>query len=317
MADMHPCNSCAIYFQSTGEQREHYKTDFHLYNTKRRVVGLDPIAEEVWEERLQQIQAMTEAGGVKKGSSHIKNKEQKTKPASASQSSAKSAVSLPILDETHCLFDGSKHATIQDNVEYMANRYSFFIPDIEYLTDLPGMISFLALKLTEGHQCLYCDKLFGSLQAVRGHMLDMNHCRIGTHTDDLLDDIEDFYTYPDSDVPQAQLLDNGSLQLASGAVAISREYSFIYNQKLRSREYPSTRPSVLDLRGKYLTILGGAKHLNVHVLPTYRLKRMAKTAMREAQGPRQARIRDELKRDRTQIMQHCRGQIVEMYSYGK
>ena len=318
MNEMLPCNSCAIYFQSAGEQREHYKTDFHLYNTKRRVVGLDPIAEEVWVERLDQIKTMNESGGVEKGSSHLKKRTAQTKTASTSQPSAKSAVAAPILNETYCLFDGSKHATIEDNVEYMANRYSFFIPDIEYLSDLPGLISFLALKLTEGHQCLYCDKQFGSLQSVRGHMLDMNHCRIGTHTDDLLDDIEDFYTYPEPDQPEAALLEDGSLQLPSGAVAVHRDFAFIYKQKLRNRpDSAFARPSILDLRGKYLTILGGAKHLSSEVLPTYRLKRMAKKAMREARGPMEMRIRNELKRDKTEIMQHCRGQIVEMYSYGK
>ena len=318
--EMLPCNSCAVYFQTPVEQREHYKTEFHLYNTKRRVVGLDPIEEETWLERLDQIKMMADSSKTDRGSSHLKKRDgtsNKNKTLKKSQE-GKSAVSLPIIDETYCLFDGSKHATIEDNVEYMAKKYSFFIPDIEYLTDLPGLISFLALKLTEGHQCLYCDKQFASLQACRGHMMDMNHHRIGTETEELLDDIEDFYEYPEvtEEEEKAQILEDGSLQLASGAVAVHRDFAFIYNQKLRNRPASTfVKSKVLDLRGKYLTILGGKSHLNTDLMPLYKLKRMAKKVMRESKRPMLDKIRDELRTHRTNVMQHSRGQIREFYTF--
>jgi len=30
-----PCNTCKMYFESVGEQRDHFKLDWHRYNFKR------------------------------------------------------------------------------------------------------------------------------------------------------------------------------------------------------------------------------------------------------------------------------------------
>ena len=317
------CNSCAVFFQETGQQREHYKTEFHLYNTKRRVAGLEPISEELWNVRLEQIKSMTDASLAPKGSSHKKTSSKQSGKSSlpsspSSASPPRSATSLPIIDETYCLFDGTKHETVSDNLEYMASKFSFFIPDIEHLTDLTGLLHFLAEKLVEGHQCLYCDRAFGSLQAVRGHMMDMRHTRIGTHTDDLLDDIEDFFTYPDEDTEQATIREDGSLQLPNGGVAISREFAYIYKQRVRSRPEGTRGKSIMDERQKYLAILGGNDSGGVaNNLPTYRLKRMAKRVWRDQRRGTDMEIRTQMKRHRTAVMLDLAPQIVEMYSYGK
>ena len=321
------CNGCAVFFTSAEEQRAHYKTDFHLYNTKRRVAGLDPIDEELWEIRLEQIREMQGANTHVKGKSHIKSDKPKksagSKPSEADARqprTVKSAVSDPILDETYSLFDGTKHETIEDNVLYMSKKFGFFIPDIEYLSDLSGLLQLLAAKLQEGHVCIYCDKQFGSLQGVRGHMLDSNHSRIGTHTDELLDDIEDYYTYPDSDDEKPTLQEDGTLRLVNGSVAVSREFAYIYKQKLRNRPAGAfDRPSILDIRQKYLTILGSGDigGVNGNSLPTYTLKRMAKRVFKDQQRAKDMTIRTEMKRHRTSTMLNMRPQIVEMYSFGK
>ena len=38
------CISCRLLFSSADEQRDHYKSDFHKFNLKRKVASLPPIS---------------------------------------------------------------------------------------------------------------------------------------------------------------------------------------------------------------------------------------------------------------------------------
>lgn len=40
------CISCHVAFKEASIQREHYKTDWHRYNLKRKVVDLPPVTAE-------------------------------------------------------------------------------------------------------------------------------------------------------------------------------------------------------------------------------------------------------------------------------
>ncbi len=42
------CLSCQLIFSTSTEQKEHYKSDFHRFNLKRKVVGLPPITMEMF-----------------------------------------------------------------------------------------------------------------------------------------------------------------------------------------------------------------------------------------------------------------------------
>jgi pre-60S factor REI1 len=50
----HPytCLSCSLAFVDTASQREHYVTDLHRYNSKRRVAGLGPVTYELFNEKV-------------------------------------------------------------------------------------------------------------------------------------------------------------------------------------------------------------------------------------------------------------------------
>lgn len=50
----HTCLNCNVKFQNADIQREHYKTDWHRYNLKRRVADLPPITAEDFQERVLQ-----------------------------------------------------------------------------------------------------------------------------------------------------------------------------------------------------------------------------------------------------------------------
>ncbi|KAK8789800.1 hypothetical protein WA158_006580 [Blastocystis sp. Blastoise] len=49
------CLSCRAVFQSMEERDQHFKLPWHSYNVKRKVHGLDPVSEQVYEERQKQL----------------------------------------------------------------------------------------------------------------------------------------------------------------------------------------------------------------------------------------------------------------------
>jgi pre-60S factor REI1 len=87
----------------------------------------------------------------------------------------------------------------------MSVAHSFFIPDADYLIDLPGLINYLGEKIAVGNVCIFCNgkgREFRTLHAVRKHMLDKSHCKIAYDTENEKLEISDFYdfssSYPDA-----------------------------------------------------------------------------------------------------------------------
>ncbi|ADV20631.1 pre-60S factor REI1 [Cryptococcus gattii Ru294] len=102
-----------------------------------------------------------------------------------------------------CLFCTRRSETVDENVGHMASIHSFFIPDKEILIDLSGLLSYLGEKVAIGNLCLFCPnggKEFGSLEAVRKHMIDKNHCKLAYETGEDRAELADFYDFQgDSD----------------------------------------------------------------------------------------------------------------------
>ena len=48
----HTCITCAVAFQDAEVQREHYKTDWHRYNLKRKVAEFEPVTLENFQQRM-------------------------------------------------------------------------------------------------------------------------------------------------------------------------------------------------------------------------------------------------------------------------
>ncbi|XP_003942957.3 cytoplasmic 60S subunit biogenesis factor ZNF622 [Saimiri boliviensis] len=107
---------------------------------------------------------------------------------------------IPITD---CLFCSHHSSSLVKNVAHMTKVHSFFIPDIEYLSDIKGLIMYLGEKVGVGKICLWCNekgKSFYSTEAVQAHMNDKSHCKLFTDGDAALE-FADFYdfrsSYPD------------------------------------------------------------------------------------------------------------------------
>lgn len=83
----------------------------------------------------------------------------------------------------------------------MTKMHGFFIPDLEYLVDIEGLIRYLGEKVSVGNICLHCNgkgRQIKSLEAVRKHMVDKGHCKIPYDTESEMMEIVDFYDFRSS-----------------------------------------------------------------------------------------------------------------------
>mmetsp|Transcript_32755 Transcript_32755/g.68640 ORF Transcript_32755/g.68640 Transcript_32755/m.68640 type:complete len:499 (-) Transcript_32755:75-1571(-) len=221
-------------FTSRNDLQQHYKSDWHRYNLKRREAGLPMLNETDFNARLEAAVALRkeregreERTGVdhrkdkSKGKKEKKNKKQqgkshKRKPAFAKNRAegetnltndsveeseeTTSPVAEPMqadvvddaddddassMDESQpeinpcqSLFDNHVSDTPELNLEYMQSKFSFYLPDAEYITDLEGFLGYANEKVRLGNMCLYCQKSFASTGALLKHMKDKEHCKI-------------------------------------------------------------------------------------------------------------------------------------------
>ncbi|KAI8366318.1 C2H2 type zinc-finger-domain-containing protein [Choanephora cucurbitarum] len=322
---LYTCLACQVAFKSAEGQRNHYRSDWHRYNLKRKVVSLPPVTLEQFsaksdarEAQEVQVQKEEEAnknntycatcrksfGSTNQYDNHIQSK--KHKETLAKQASKQEATpnentgpketqmdlriteetteeemlamidekikTAPRLEETDCLFCTHKSETFEDNMTHMTNVHSLFIPDIEFLVDLRGLIRYLGEKITVGNVCIFCNgkgKSMRSVDAVRKHMNDKGHCKIAYDEDDDAAELVDFYDFSSS-YPQAEdgeevdidaelegmtaqlslADDEMSLVLPNGNVVGHRHMKRYYDQKLKPEE---TRDSILinKLIGQY------------------------------------------------------------------
>lgn len=110
-----------------------------------------------------------------------------------------------------CLFCPVNSSSLEESLTHMSAAHSFFIPDADYLVDLPGLITYLGEKIAVGNVCIYCSmksRDFRTLDAVRKHMLDKTHCKIAYDSQKERLEFSDFYdfssSYPDFEEKQGE-----------------------------------------------------------------------------------------------------------------
>lgn len=119
---------------------------------------------------------------------------------------ARIAASRRRISPNHCLFCNHRSSDATSNLEHMSRAHSFFVPDQDILVDLNGLLAYLGEKVAIGNLCLFCPnggKEFGSLAAVRKHMIDKAHCKIAYETEEDRVELADFYDY-DGDLGSEQ-----------------------------------------------------------------------------------------------------------------
>ena len=118
---------------------------------------------------------------------------------------AKIAASRSRISSLQCLFCSQTSSSLEANLTHMSGAHSFFIPDADYLIDLPGLINYLGEKIVVGNICIFCSdkgRDFRTLDAVRKHMLNKSHCKIAYSSENEKLEISDYYdfssSYPDA-----------------------------------------------------------------------------------------------------------------------
>lgn len=213
------CMGCRIKFETMELQRAHYKTEWHLYNLKRRVCNLNPID-------LESFEVIQASAPAKKETSKVETKINQTPDQTKDGTSSKAddiqdgdedwedeeVIDEELLDEdydeeevaemlanviesTRCLFCDKRSVSIERNVDHMNLAHGFFIPEDQYLIDLDGMMEYLGFKVGAGATCLWCSKQFKSVHGVRLHMLYKDHCKILYDQEKAIEEFKNFYDY--------------------------------------------------------------------------------------------------------------------------
>jgi len=122
-------------------------------------------------------------------------------------------------DVKQCLFCNYLSPTLDHNINHMSKQHSFFIPEKDYLVDLPGLVNYLNETVMVLHQCLYCHKGVHTSTGVQTHMRDRGHCMIAYSTEDEQMDVGEFYdfrsTYSDEDTDDDEDEPNGGISLGA------------------------------------------------------------------------------------------------------
>jgi len=229
------CTACNEHFATPLEHRAHFKSERHVYNTKRKHAGLKPISQEAWERKLRESRG---AATEQKGTAHLKAKEEKPRGvpgafgpgpregAGSEDASEDTATERP-LTPRGCLFDRKHFDSVDLCLAYMERSYSFFIPDQEYCIDVPKFLTHLGTKITEDYACINCNRRFPDLASVRRHMVDKGHTQLtseaktrrGNYDKDgtagLEDEMEPFFDFTGSVRDVADKINNPKQKVAS------------------------------------------------------------------------------------------------------
>ena len=159
------------------------------------------------------------------------------------------------LEENECLFCPVQSPDTDQHLQHMYMSHGFFIPLIDYIQDIHGLLDLLASLVGECLSCIYCkNRSFSSVEATQHHMRDKSHCKLDfENTEYFSNQFSDYYdfssSYPDHDTTNEETLpvsanlsvtDDMSLVLPSGARAGHRAFRHIYKQRLK----PATDTSI-------------------------------------------------------------------------
>lgn len=299
--DRYTCICCRVKFESVEQQRGHFKTEWHLYNLKRKVCNLDSIDQEgfnkIQEGNIREKDS-DETSTILDTSSYIdlgaidqerqSSDDIRDNNEDEDEEDWEKIESVQFLDEDYtdteieeliqrmvsidtCLFCDCKSSNVNDNIEHMNTIHGFFLPEEQYLIDLEGMMDYLGFKVGAGATCLWCDKQFASLHGVRLHMLYKDHCKIA-YDQDRASEYRDYYDYTNQEEITMKPLDELMIKRKS----IKHRYSTSPNDKIVTSQTKSHRKQLARLSGQNL-IINNVSYKEVKKFNSKRAKILLKT----------------------------------------
>lgn len=135
----------------------------------------------------------------------------------------------------------------------MSVVHSFFVPDLDYCVNLPGLLAYLGDKIAKDYMCIWCNekgRTFYTLDACRKHMRDKGHTQM-LHEGLALAEYADFYDYSSS-YPAGEGV--SSLNFLSK----SKTKSFIFQEDNMDIDEEIDAPAALDGDEYQLVLPSGA-----------------------------------------------------------
>lgn len=188
------CKSCKKTFKKEVLLTQHMEGGKH----KARMAELEAAGSSASAEVEAVAVAAAAAGGAE-----LKEAEKEMEDGEAGAGDAEEeGKEIPLLQ---CMFcTRPPFATVPKSLDHMLKKHGFFIPFVEYLEDLEGLLEYLGSKIGVGHTCLYCTKgrrIFKSTEAVQKHMDAKCHCKLALedHQGNEDEDLLSFYKFPHQD----------------------------------------------------------------------------------------------------------------------
>jgi len=213
-------------FGSEEEYKAHYRSDWHRYNLRRKIAGLEMVTEEEFDAK-REAAAASQGTEARQSYSHVKpskreaqrkrlerrgatssgatikdsvaayrsSREVSLAPEEAASESGDEPIVTAEVRATDSLFDSRRFDDVAEALAYMQRRFGFFLPEVEYLVDLEGCVTYLCDKIKQRRTCLYCGRVFRSFSACQQHSLDKSHCKVAYETDDQIAELADFYDF--------------------------------------------------------------------------------------------------------------------------
>jgi pre-60S factor REI1 len=210
-----PCNTCSIKFITSAEQRSHMQSNWHVSNLHRRIAGQPALSENEYTEAIPKpLKPLHRSPSIELEADTV-NTEEREKHEE-------------IPPATQCLFCPTSSPSIGENIEHMASIHGLFIPQANHIIDMHSCLGYLGTIVFEQHQCLYCGRTKGSLEAVRTHMKDKGHRKLRTG---------DVSAFLDEEVESLPEFNKGKgWKLPSGVVITSKSNTTRHASLRRAKE---------------------------------------------------------------------------------
>lgn len=208
------CTACGKTFTSQSAYQSHINSNKHLKKVEAKGKGKSEETEEEEQKSAQNNKKVNETGeqeahkkmeGLKIEAKDEQNGESKSDEEAGEGEGEgfedwNDGDAIPLLT---CLFCRETHPDQKSSLDHMLKQHGFFIPFVEYLTDLDGFLKYLGEKVGIGRVCIWCNgrgrARFPSVQAVQQHMHQKSHCKIRLDLPEEEEEFVDFYSFPKSE----------------------------------------------------------------------------------------------------------------------
>uniref|UniRef100_A0A7S1TJN8 C2H2-type domain-containing protein n=1 Tax=Compsopogon caeruleus TaxID=31354 RepID=A0A7S1TJN8_9RHOD len=222
------CMACMVYVDGENSRREHYRSDWHSANLRRKLTGLPPMScgefNSVALEKAQTeiaedkglvgkqccILCSKTFSSVNAFHQHLRSQRHLKREVESGtlEAAAHEGWEADLIDERLetaspiplgiCVFCGTNFTAkdAHDEIlEHMARIHGFFLPYIDCVVRLEDILLYLGDKVGVGYACVACTKPHSSVAAVRDHMNAKSHCRMASDEDAWCEEYMEFYNF--------------------------------------------------------------------------------------------------------------------------